>query len=113
MSDTRKLHLIATVRCAPYETDAKVYICGDDPSDRRELVVQYGDSYRGPDLPIADNGCREFVAGIPDDISVQEILDEWLLWPMKPGAPYPKWEVPARVHGSPMLFRWWAGQKPK
>ena len=41
----------------------------------------------------------------------QEILNEWLLWPMKADAPYPKWEVPARVHGSVMLFRWWTGEK--
>ena len=65
------------------------------------------------DLPTAENGCREFAAEIPHDMSEQEILNVWLLWPMKPGAPYPKWEVPARVEGSPMLYRWWAGEKPR
>jgi hypothetical protein len=113
MPDTRKLQLIATARCQPYATDATFYIEDDEASGRRDLVVQYGDGYHGPDLPIADNGCPEFIAGIPPRISDQEIVDEWLLFPMKPCAPYPKWEVPARVHGSPMLFRWWAGEKPE
>ena len=111
MPDARKLRLIATARCVPYDTEAKFYIEDDPASGPRNLVVQYGDGYRGPDLPIADNGCPEFAAGIPRHISEQQIIDEWLLWPMKAGAPYPKWEVPARVHGSPMLFRWWDGEK--
>ena len=44
-------------------------------------------------------------------MSDQEIVNSWLLWPMKPRAPYPKWEVPARVYGSWMLFRWWNGEQ--
>ncbi len=112
MSDNRKLRLIATVRA--YDTDAKIYIQDKHPSGYRHLVAQYGEGYSGRnDLPTAENGCREFAAGIPHDMSEQEILNVWLLWPMKPGAPYPKWEVPARVEGSPMLYRWWAGEKPR
>jgi hypothetical protein len=113
MSDDRKLRLIATVRCAQYSCDADIYIQGDHHSKLRNLIVQYGDGYSGrTDLPTADNGRREFAAGIPRDMTEQEILDHWLLWPMKHEAPYPKWEVPARVHGSPVLFRWWADEKP-
>jgi hypothetical protein len=62
------------------------------------------------DLPKAD-GFYEFSAVIPNDWSPSD-MDQLLLWPMKPGAPYPKWEVAARVHGSPKLFRFWRGERP-
>ena len=97
----RELRQIATVHCVPYKCEAAVYVQDKHPSGHRHLVVQYGD-----DRP-------EFAAGIPDDMTEQEILDEWLLWPMKADAPYPKWEIPARVYGSPMLIRWWAGEKAR
>jgi hypothetical protein len=74
--------------------------------------VQYGEGYGGRDDIRNKDGTLEFAAAIPPDMSEQEIVDGWLLPPMNPGAPYPKWEVPARVHGRPTLFRWWAGEKP-
>jgi hypothetical protein len=112
MPGTRDLRLIATVHCKPYQCEARIYIQDKHPSGYRHLVAQYGDGYAGrTDLPIADNGCREFAAAMPHDMGEQEIIDRWLLWPMNPRAPYPTWEVPARVHGSWMLFRWWAGEK--
>jgi hypothetical protein len=53
------------------------------------------------------------VAGIPDDWSEENVID-LLLRPMKSqDAPYPAWEVSARAYGSEMLFRWWAGERPK
>jgi hypothetical protein len=88
----RALRHIATARCIPYECEATVYV-EDKPSGHRQLVVQYSD------------GRPDFAAGIPDDMSEKEILDDWLLWPMNPEAPYPRWEVPARVYASPMLLR--------
>ena len=59
----------------------------------------------------------EFVAGIPDDWSEENVID-LLLRPTphffeEPGGTYPAWEVAARAYGSPTLFRWWAGEKPK
>jgi hypothetical protein len=112
MAETRSLRLLATLRA--YNAETKIYVQDDHPSGYRHLVAQYGAGYSGRnDLPIAENGCREFAAAIPPDMSDQEIVNSWLLWPMKPGAPYPKWEVPARVEGSWMLFRWWAGEQPR
>ena len=102
------LRLIAALRCAPYKCDARIYIQDNHSSGCRLLVAQYGPGYIGRDLPIADNGCPEFRAGIPYDMNEQEILDKLL--PMDRDAPYPKWEVPMRVYGSPMLFRWWQGR---
>jgi len=78
------------------------------------LACSRAGGYSGrDDLPIADNGCPEFAVASPHDMTEQEIQNEWLLWPMKPDAPYPKWEVPTRSHGSDMLYRWWAGEKPE
>ena len=102
MPDARKLRPIATAYCKEYKTDAKFFIQDEHPSGRRHLVVQYEKGGYG--------GRPEFAAGIPDDWSEQEVLD-LLLWPMNPSAPYPGWEVPARVEGSPVLFRFWKGEK--
>ena len=92
---------IASVHVEQYKCEADVFI--DEPSSgRRRLVVQYGDGYCGPgDLEKAGNGRPQFVAGIPDGMSEQEIINNWLLSPMK--APFPRWEMPARVYGSPTL----------
>jgi len=114
MWGVRKLRLLGTVRCVPYNTDATIYIQDKHESGYRRLVAQYGKGYSGPnDLPTAANGSREFAIAIPQDMNEQEIRDSWLLWPMNPQAPYPMWEVPARVHGSWILFRWWADEKPQ
>lgn len=98
----RALRHIATVYCKPYKCDTIVHVQDEHPSVNRQLVVQYGD------------GRPEFVIAIPNGVTDQEIIDEWLLWPMKADdAPYPAWEVPARGYASPMLFRFWAGEKPR
>jgi hypothetical protein len=92
---------IASVHVEQYKCEADVFI--DEPSSgRRRLVVQYGDGYCGPDdLKKADNGRPQFIAEIPDGMSEHEIINTWLLSPMR--APYPTWEMPARVYGSPTL----------
>jgi hypothetical protein len=113
-----KPRLIATVSCRPYSCEADVYI--EDLGEERQLVVQYGPGYSGqyvhkaPSLggPACAGDCASaFGALIPDDMCETEIINDWLLWPMNPKAPYPKWEVPARAYGSDTLFRWWRGEK--
>jgi hypothetical protein len=103
MADARKLRLICSTYCGQYKTDAKFYIDDAHPSGHRQLVVLYEKG--------GYQGRPEFEAGIPDDWSSKDV-EELLLWPMKdPNAPWPAWEVAARGHGSPVLFRWWAGEK--
>jgi hypothetical protein len=104
MRDAITLRPIGSAHCSQYDTEAKFYI-DEAVSGRRDLVVHYEKGgYRGD---------SEFVAGIPDDWTEENVTD-LLLWPMKSqDAPYPAWEVPARAYGSPMLFRWWAGEKPE
>ena len=54
-------------------------------------------------------GNPEFLAGIPNEWTEQAVI-ELILWPMKdPSAPYPAWEIPARIYGSSMLYEWWKG----
>ena len=113
MTDPRKLKLLATAHCKEYACEARFYIQEEHPSGQRHLVVQYGEGYSGRDDIRKKDGTLEFAAAIPQDMSEQEIVDGWLLPPMNPGAPYPKWEVPARRYGSSTLFRWWAGEKPE
>jgi hypothetical protein len=43
----------------------------------------------------------------------KENVIDLLLRPMKSQDAYPAWEVPARTYGSEILFRWWAGERPK
>jgi hypothetical protein len=71
----------------------------------RHLVVQYGESYTGrDDLAVTATGQREFAIIIPHDWSNETLL-KFLHAPSKnPNVPYPTWEVPARVHGRPVLF---------
>jgi hypothetical protein len=114
-----KPRLIATVSCRPYSCEADVYI---EEGEERHLIVQYGpgdvgkhylgtaSSLRGPACASLER-CPTFGAIIPDDMGEEEIVNRWLLWPMNPKAPYPKWEVPARAYGSDTLFRWWRGEK--
>lgn len=100
MTQPGDLKLIASLFCTQYKTEAKAYVDEAHPSGQRHLVVQYA------------NGRPEFLAAIPDDWDEKDVVD-LLLWPMEsPEAPYPAWEVPARVYGSATLFRWWAGERP-
>jgi hypothetical protein len=86
--------LIASLFVRQYQTRAQVFIDEAHPSGQRHLIVRYEDR-------------PEFAAAIPDDWSEKEVMD-LLLWPMKDErAPYPPWEIPARVYGRPALFRWW------
>jgi hypothetical protein len=97
------LKLIGTIPKVPqYDTPAEFFI-REEPSGGRCLVVRYEKG--------GHEGRQEFASGIPGDWTEAEVLDV-IFWPMKPDAPYPAWEVPARIHGSPTLFRWWKGEKP-
>jgi hypothetical protein len=110
-NEERNLELIGSVFCEQYQTEATFYIERSIPlkpgfgTGARHLVVQYGDSYTGREgLAVAANGQREFASMIPHDWSNEKLL-EFLLAPAKnPNVAYPTWEVPARVHGRPVLF---------
>jgi hypothetical protein len=110
-NEERNLELIGSVFCEQYQTEAKFHIERSIPlkpgfgTGARHLVVQYGDGYIGREgLAVAANGQREFTSMIPHDWSNEKLL-EFLLTPtQKANAPYPTWEVPARVHGRPVLF---------
>jgi hypothetical protein len=67
--------------------------------------VQYGQSYTGrDDLAVTATGQREFAIIIPDDWNNEKLL-RFLQAPTKnSNVPYPTWEVPARLHGRPVLF---------
>jgi hypothetical protein len=101
MPDVSKLKFICSSFCTQYRSDAKFCIDEAHASGLRHLVVVYEKGGYGGD--------PNFMAGIPDGWTDQAVMD-LILWPMKdPKAPYPAWEVPARAHGSPMLFAWWKG----
>jgi hypothetical protein len=69
----------------------------------RQLVVIYEKGGYG--------GGKEFAAGIPKAWTDQDV-ENLIFWPMKdPWAPYPAWEVPTRVHGKPVLFKFWKDEK--
>jgi hypothetical protein len=94
--------LFASVWCHQYWTQAKFWIADKHPSGLRHLVCHYDEGgYKNE---------PSFAAAIPDDWTEAEIRD-LLLRPTRPDAPYPPWEVPARVYGSETLFRWWRGEK--
>jgi hypothetical protein len=104
MPSARKLKPIGEMYCKQYKTDAQFFIEDDHPSGRRHLIVRYATGGHG--------GAPEFAAAIPAHWTDQDVINDFLLWPMKhPNAPYPTWEVPARAYGSPTLFRFWAGEK--
>jgi len=104
MRDVSNLKPIGSAHCKQYNTQAKFYI-EVAPAGQRHLVVHYEKG--------GYHGVPEFVAGIPEDWTEQNVID-LIMWPMKEReAPYPPWEVSARAYGSPALFRWWAGEKPK
>jgi hypothetical protein len=106
MADARELRLLYTLDCKQYQSEARIYVEDAHPSGQRRLVVQYETG--------GHEGNPEFGAAIPNDWGEQDLQD-LILWPRKhPDVPYPAWEVPARVHGSPELFRWWMkGEKPR
>jgi hypothetical protein len=101
MRDVSKLKHIGSSFCKPYQSDAKFYIDEAHASGSRHLVVVY-----------QAGGRADFLAGIPDEWTEQQVQD-LILWPMKdPSAAYPPWEVPARVFGSSMLYEFWKGGPP-
>src|SRR5262245_45873437 len=93
MSDIQGMKPIGSAHCTQYKTEARFYIA-TPPDGQRKLVVHY------------EGGAPEFVARIPDDWSEQQVID-LILRPMRASAPYPAWEIAARVYSSPTLFRWW------
>ena len=104
MAVDQKLRPLCTAYCKEYGTQASFLIQDEHPSGFRHLVVQYE--------PKDGVVRREFRSGIPADWTEKEIED-LILWPSKANAPYPAWEVSARAHGSPMLLRFWAGERAK
>ncbi len=108
-NEERKLEFIGSVFCEQYQAEARFYIerpislrRGSGPG-ARHLVVQYGEGYSGrEDLAVAANGQREFASMIPPDWNNEKLLT-FLQAPTKNLA-CPTWEVPARVHGRPVLF---------
>jgi hypothetical protein len=102
MRDVSKLRFLCSSFCKQYQSKAEFYIDEATIPGFRHLVVIYEKGgYRGrPD----------FEASIPADWTEQTVQD-LIFWPMKdPKAPYPAWEVPARVYAKPILFEWWKGK---
>ena len=97
MPETRILSFLDRRHCPQYNTKAEIFVQDEHPSGLRHLVVQYEGGYEGR---------PEFAAAIPADWTEQDISD-FLLRPMDPKSKYPAWEIPARLYGSPKLFRWW------
>src|SRR5271170_369776 len=97
--------LIGTMYCKEYETEAKFFVEDEHPSGLLHLVVHYEKG--------GHEGRPSFATAIPADWTDEEIHN-FLLLPMEedPNSNFPPWEVPARAHGSPKLFRWWEGEKP-
>jgi hypothetical protein len=95
----------ASAHCTQYKSEAKFFIDDHHSSGERLLVVEYEKG--------GYDGRPVFKSAIPSDWTDQELHD-LILWPMEsPDAPYPAWEVPARVYGSATLFRWWKGEKAR
>ena len=105
MRDVSTLKPIGSAHCPQYNTVAKFYIDAAHKSGKRHLVVHYEKG--------GHNGAPEFVAGIPDDWSEENVID-LILRPLEDAnAQFPAWEVPARAYNCGTLFRWWAGEKPE
>jgi hypothetical protein len=110
-NEQRNLEPIGSAFCEHYQTEAKFYIERSislrpgSGTGARHLVVQYGESYAGrDDLAVTAAGQREFAIIIPDDWTNEKLL-RFLQAPTKnPNVPYPTWEVPARLHGRPVLL---------
>ena len=103
MRDASTLRPIGSTHCPQYNTEAKFYIDAAH-SGKRHLVVHYEKG--------GHDGAPEFVAGIPDDWSEENVIDLILQQMKDADAQYPAWEVAARAYGSGTLFRWWANEKP-
>ena len=105
MRVVNNLKPIGSAHCKQYNTEAKFYIEALPETGKRSLVVHYEKG--------GYHGAPEFIAGIPDDWTEQNVID-LIMWPMKDReSPYPPWEVSARAYGSDTLFRWWAGAGPE
>ena len=105
MRDVSTLKPIGSAHCPQYNTEAKFYIDAAHKSGKRHLVVHYEKG--------GHNGAPEFVAGIPDDWSEENVID-LILRPLEDAnAQFPAWEVPARAYNCGTLFRWWASEKPE
>jgi hypothetical protein len=111
MPEEKEAGLIGSMYCTQYQCEARFYV--EPPhtgnprpaTDKgvRHLLVLYGDGYTGRhDLAISANGEREFAIGIPDDWSMEKLLD-FLLHPKSPEGPLPEWEAPKRGYGLTML----------
>jgi hypothetical protein len=94
MRDVSKMKFLCSVFCEQYQSDAKFYVDETRLSGVRNLVVVYEKGGYGGD--------KEFTAGIPNAWSNQDV-ENLILLPMKSEAPYPAWEVSARVFGSPLV----------
>jgi hypothetical protein len=90
MRDVSTLKPIGSAHCPQYNTEAKFYIDAAHKSGKRHLVVHYEKG--------GHNGAPEFVAGIPDDWSEENVID-LILRPLEDAnAQFPAWEVPARAY---------------
>jgi hypothetical protein len=105
MRNVSTLKPIDSAHCPQYNTEAKFYIDAAHKLGKRHLVVHYDKG--------GHNGAPEFIAGIPDDWSEENVIDLILRPSEDANAQYPAWEVPARVYNCGTLFRWWAGEKPE
>ena len=96
MRDVSTLKPIGSAHCPQYNTEAKFYIDAAHKSGKRHLVVHYEKG--------GHNGAPEFVAGIPDDWSEENVID-LILRPLEDAnAQFPAWEVPARAYNCGTLF---------
>jgi hypothetical protein len=102
MREVSTLKPIGSAHCPQYNTGAKFYIDTAHKPGHRHLVVHYEKG--------GYQGAPEFVAGIPNDWTEQNVID-LILHPMDANTQYPAWEVAARSFGSESLFRWWLGEK--
>ena len=97
MSEEATMRPFGSIRCEQYQTKAEFFI--KDGGGFRHLISQ-----------IRERREAEFLAGIPNNWTDEDIR-ELVTVPMNSDDPYPAWEMPARVYGSPVLLRWWKGRK--
>src|SRR5438874_7557675 len=91
MRDVSTLKPIGSAHCPQYNTEAKFYIDAAHKLGKRHLVVHYDKG--------GHNGAPEFVAGIPDDWSEENVID-LILRPLEDAnAQYPAWEWSRHRHG--------------
>src|SRR5947208_16596156 len=91
MRDVSTLKPIGSAHCPEYNTEAKFYIDVANKLGKRHLVVHYEKG--------GHNGAPEFVAGIPDDWSEENVID-LILRPLEAAnAHYPAWAWSLRRRG--------------